>query len=125
MPVSASSASGALLMGGRSNRVARSRSRGITRSRQRRIAVMSPSRGLVDRQADDGLGLALEHGLGQNGGLVARARRPAGRISALTFFEPHLIVSWLRIQTRSWRCIVHKKTRCGFPPGRKTPVSIS
>jgi hypothetical protein len=71
--------------------------------------MMSPSLGLVDRQADDGLGLALEHGLGQNSGLVARARRPGGGISALTFFEPHLVVSCLGIQNRSWRWIVDTK----------------
>jgi hypothetical protein len=43
--------------------------------------------------------LALEYRPGENGGLVARARRPAGWISALAFHKRHLAVSWL------WLCI--------------------
>jgi hypothetical protein len=50
-------------------------------------------------------------------GLNAR-RRPAGRISAVTFFKFHRALSWLCIQSRAGRRIADmKKPRRGFPPG--------
>jgi hypothetical protein len=45
--------------------------------------------GLVDQLADDGVGLAIEHCLGEARRPVARARRPAGWVSALAWCKRH------------------------------------
>jgi hypothetical protein len=62
-------------------------------------------------------GNALEHRFGEDGWPYCVS--PAvGRIAALAFFKGHLVLSWLRIQSRSGRRIADmKKPRRGFPPG--------
>jgi hypothetical protein len=82
---------------------------------------------------------------GQDGGLAARALGPSGRVSALSTLKGHglllvvdqegasVVLGVLSPQAPERATGVerkrlnreHKKARRGFPPGRKSPVSIS
>src|ERR1700730_16112465 len=107
MVVSAARASGAPLIGGRSNTVARSLSRGNTRSRQSRIAVISPALAL-----SIAMRMMVSASLWKiaSARIVALLREPGGRPAGFPLWPFWYIICSLHIC-----CVGHEKPRRGFP----------